>query len=180
MSSLPMDSKHNPAQFVSAHAQSSIHYACVGMPHQQRQPPAQRALPRAYPLHKGRWLLLSHKIVREGCLATVTKFTASVHSEAWMLVLPWGILMVYCGASSDICSKGFKKHFHLQHFQHNMYIYANNFTANSGRFQFWQKSGVVTKHSHVNLKGNLFLHYTSSERTSFSLLSSAYLCRYVI
>ena len=124
MSSLPMDSKHNPARFVSAHAQSSIHCACGGMPHQQRQPPAQRALPRAYPLHKGRWLQLSHKIVRGGCLATVTKFTASVHSQAWMLVLPWR--MAYCGASSDICSKGFKKHFHLQHlwFKHNMYIYA--------------------------------------------------------
>ena len=173
MSSLPMDSKHNPARFVSAHAQSSIHCACGGMPHQQRQPPAQRALPRAYPLHKGRWLLLSHKIVRGGLPRHCDKFTASVHSKAWMLVLPWG--MVYCGASLDICSKGFKKHFHLQHlwFKHNMYICATNFTANSGRFQFWQKSGVVTKHSHVNLKGNLFLYYTSSERTSFSLLSSA-------
>ena len=52
--------------------------------------------------------------------------------------------------------------------------------ANSGRFGFWQESGVVTDHSHVNLQGNLFLYCTSSERTSFSLLSSAYLCRYVI
>ena len=89
MSSLPMDSEHHPAQFVSAHAQSSIHCACGGMPHQQRQPPAQRALPRAYPLHKGRWLLLSHKIVRGG----LPRHCDKIHSICTLRSLDAGAAM---------------------------------------------------------------------------------------
>ena len=89
MSSLPMDSKHNLAQFVSAHAQSSIHCACGGMPHQQSQPPAQRALPRAYPLHKGRWLQLSHKIVRGG----LPRHCDKIHSICTLRSLDAGAAM---------------------------------------------------------------------------------------
>ena len=52
--------------------------------------------------------------------------------------------------------------------------------ARCGSFGFRKESGVNTDHSHASLKGSMFLHLASSERTSFSLLSSVYLCRYVI
>ena len=62
---------------------------------------------------------------------------------------------------------------------------ANLFPLNNSTskvWQFWIPEGEWSRYGSqpCKYKGSLFLDRTSSKRTSFSLLSSTYLCRYII